>query len=230
MAKARLVGRIGFTARKDAHAFHLYHRDSGGYSRGEQIRANPHYDNNCALLRRVRRLRNRAELVTAFPAPRHPPLPWDASLEVAFVAPAGATQAEIVADEFFRMFGLDIVLESQCGNAAKAADAAVVWGTQLGAEWLATGIGGERAQCTVIMHDANRQELLPHFPSQDVAAHFGLTRAAEQALRQAGFGPRRGLCADRDMVDTRRCAIALVHPLSVILATAQRRPELRRAG
>ena len=89
--KIALLGRAGYTRRRDQHVHHLYHPASGGYEPRAAGRANPHYAANVELMRRVCAVRKPAEFATQFPpaqpasggltrfdlrAARHPDTVW----------------------------------------------------------------------------------------------------------------------------------------------------------
>ena len=65
--KIALLGRAGYTRRRDQHVHHLYHPASGGYEPRAAGRANPHYAANVELMRRVCAVRKPAEFATQFP-------------------------------------------------------------------------------------------------------------------------------------------------------------------
>ena len=71
--KVSMLGRAARTQRNDQHLCHLYHPASGGQGFSAAGTGNPHYAANVALMQRVCRLRNAAEMVRQFPP--QPPAP-----------------------------------------------------------------------------------------------------------------------------------------------------------
>jgi hypothetical protein len=73
--KIALLGRAGRTQRQDQHVHHLHHPSSGGYGHINAGKANPHYQDNVALMHRVCAVRTPAEFARQFPAA--PPTPGE---------------------------------------------------------------------------------------------------------------------------------------------------------
>lgn len=71
--KVSTLGRAARTQRTDQHLSHLYHPASGGQGWSAACMSNPHYAANVALMQRVCRVRNAAELTRQFPP--QPPSP-----------------------------------------------------------------------------------------------------------------------------------------------------------
>lgn len=66
--KIAVLGRASMTRHNDQNVHHLYHPSSGGYDPGAAGSANPHYQDNVALMNRVIAVRNPAEFARRFPA------------------------------------------------------------------------------------------------------------------------------------------------------------------
>ncbi|MCP5010142.1 MAG: glycosyltransferase family 2 protein [Aestuariibacter sp.] len=81
--KVKLLGRIDYTLNRQRHIHHLFHANSSGYCRqGEHIAANPNYDNNFKLLKRIRSIRTSATLMNIFPPSEFHSCPWQGKKQV----------------------------------------------------------------------------------------------------------------------------------------------------
>lgn len=131
--KARLVGRAAITTRTDQHLYHLFHPRSGGYGAQDHIAANPHYQDNVALLYAMRRITDRSEFLARYPPPEHPPCPWRRDRRIVLAAGSNSARArmEAVREGLRERFGVAPQISEDgghvIGDAIIAFDAAAEW-------------------------------------------------------------------------------------------------------
>jgi hypothetical protein len=230
--KVQRLGRAAVTERRGESLHHLYHALSGGYARGEHIRANPFYRRNFELLQRARSARSARQMRILFPPPPHPPLPWDPELGVLIQPGVLRDLATQVRDELRRRFGAAAELATALTPVADSAraDACVLLGTDLAATWLGDESRSDLAARSVVVHDRVPAGAAELSMLTRAGAHLALTREVEDGLERAGLRPWNGMRADDAPPSPRRALLKLVQPLSVAIGRGESAAAHTRKG
>ena len=241
--RARVLGSAAITQRDDQHLYHLHHENSGGYDSTNHLAKNPNYNANVALLRAVRRVTSRADMLARFPAPRHFTCPWDAARRIAFAFDGGRAEsreaAVSTADALRALYGFEVERiacdDARAPDGAAAAlgacDAVVVFGDGLALKLLGDGRLEGAWTRVLVSHVGERQaafdgaelELLSR-----AGAHFSFGAGAAHALEAAGLdcwlplgGRESREEASREEVSREEAsdaALGLAQPLSLVVA------------
>jgi hypothetical protein len=102
--KVFLLGKGGRTNHRNQKLYHLFHMLSGGNGGDAHMRANPHYQENLALLGKIKRTSNPQAFLENFPPP--PIRLWDDSPKIYFVADQKKGTISNLARELFDSFGI----------------------------------------------------------------------------------------------------------------------------
>lgn len=232
--KARLLGRVAVTEHHDQHLCHLFHEQSGGYDSRNHMAKNPHYHNNVALLKTIRSITAPEKFLRRFPPPPHFSCPWEPDKRIVFVSEALGTDvgrmAEPIAEALANLYGIAVerYIAASHGIAwhtalsAQTPDAVVLFGTALALRVLANDPCKSLSERLVIVHDAVNTDLTMEKVGSlgGVAGHLTTGSTMAQVLIQAGL--RRWMWTwDLEKADDpMHAALALVQPLSLILARA----------
>jgi hypothetical protein len=217
MHKVMLLGKVGRIQSRNHPAFHLYHELSGGYGGNAHLKANPHYQANLSLLKKIKTARNAQQFLENFP-PTSNNL-WENTRQICFVGDKNTASG--AARKFFDLFGAQVktVSPAKLKESAKHAPDAIVFFDCVEAfDFLGDEDFAHFAEKTLVVVD--KKSVLTTEEEATLRRCSGVlavdeTIAAE--LREKNIKHRIWKNEGGDDLDFQSFALALAQPLSLLI-------------
>lgn len=231
--KVSLLGKAGRTNNRNQKLYHLFHMLSGGNGGDAHMQANPHYQENLALLGKIKRTSNPQAFLENFPPP--PVRLWDDSRKIYFIADEKKDSISNSARELFDSFGIEAEITSAekarktlaKASSEKLPDAIVFFDGQTALKFISDDFFAPFLEKTIIVAEEDFS------PSPDEESKLRdvfavLTKNEEPAQKFEKIKSKLWKFGKSENGDSGNLALTLAQPLSLLVNNRNKQLEPKK--